>query len=648
MKRLLLLALLLTSFIAKAQDQFYDAVELTNILKAAGGTTLPNPKPADNCPANPEANGCKVASILRKYATDKNNDFRVIALHYQNNPFLKDLIVVPGIAGVDGAALAQTALKSIGGLDVTNFADGLARFLVKRMKEELNILFFEEFEKELQKQKDLQVLFPSTFSILSVAKAEIYNYQKFLPALQQAFEYDLDEFLTNAYQWSVSSTSGLQLLEQLKMNPKTHNVVKMLLYVGKELDHGTHPGELLHRITEESAIDYNQILPDMHAYLGTADLFSQSLRAKSGQHYWISKQEANQFQDLLFTRVYLGLIYESASDSLKFTVSARPQTLKQILTSVAGKMNALQGMVSRLARELSKAETAIDQIIRDGQEAKGSDYYVTAKIVFSLVDQLATSGLLTAVDAKVLEEMKFYTERGSFLVANVESRAYNAAIFDAYTIVDHALVNDESRKLGANVLKPFLKYGTFMATMTTAKTSEEVADAIEAVALPAGSARIKRESAWNIALNAYLGGFYGNETITVNGMEDKGTVTGVFAPVGLAFSRNFRIRKANFSATLFGSVIDIGSLASYRISSENDAVETLPEIKLENIISPGAYFVLGLPRIPVSIGYGYQITPQLREVTADALTLKNRADRWAGFISVDIPLANLWTRTRRN
>lgn len=124
-------------------------------------------------------------------------------------------------------------------------------------------------------------------------------------------------------------------------------------------------------------------------------------------------------------------------------------------------------------------------------------------------------------------------------------------------------------------------------------------------------------------------------------------ILGVFAPVGLAISRNFSMAKNgrwNFSRSLFTSIIDIGALASFRLNNENDEVSTLPEIKLENIVSPGLYGVLGLPRIPISIGGGYQVGPVLSEVSADKLTLGSKSKKRSVFIAVDIPLLNFWTK----
>jgi len=649
MKKFIVAILVAFPTLVVAQSAYYDALELTKLLRGNGGLNLPNPAPADDCKNNPERPGCKAAAILRKYSSIIDNDYRVIAKDYKDkNPFINAYIVVPGAASVDGSKVITNVLSNAGGLDVTNFADGIARFLVKRMKEELNVIFFEQFEKELEKQKDLQLLFPSTYSILATAKTEIYNYQKYLPALRQAFEYDLDEFLTNSYSWSIAAGTDLPLLGELRKDTKVHNTIKLLFYVTKELDHGQHPGDVLHTVSDQKEIDFNALFADCKSYLRAADLFSQSIRSTEDSRYWITKKEAEVFSDLTFLRIYLGLVYQKTPADLKFTVGGTEKELKVILADLAADLTKAQSFVTDFTREAAQAEDAISRITKDKQNVKGSDYFAAAKSIVSLSEVLIESNLVSSqvIDPSVLQDVKFYTDHSSYLFANIESRAYSAAVFEAYTILNKALEKNPKPKDVAAVLKPFLKYGGFVASVTSAEDSQEVADAIEAVALPTGSARIKREVAWNVSLNAYLGWFYGSETIKVNGVNDTGNASGIFAPVGIAVSRNFRICKANFSASLFGSIIDVGALASYRLNGDNGKVETLPQVKLENIISPGAYLVLGLPRIPISIGYGYQISPQLRGVSDTSVKLENRADRWAGFIAVDIPLANLWSKPR--
>ncbi len=78
-----------------------------------------------------------------------------------------------------------------------------------------------------------------------------------------------------------------------------------------------------------------------------------------------------------------------------------------------------------------------------------------------------------------------------------------------------------------------------MATIVQAKNTDDVEKAIEAFALPTGSARIKRESPFNVSLNAYCGLFIGHEKI--KGVEEdkpnKWNSYGVSAPIGISINK---------------------------------------------------------------------------------------------------------------
>lgn len=195
-----------------------------------------------------------------------------------------------------------------------------------------------------------------------------------------------------------------------------------------------------------------------------------------------------------------------------------------------------------------------------------------------------------------------------------------------------------------------MKYGSFMAAVVKAKTSDDIAAAIETVALPAGSSSIKRTVKFNVALNSFVGLHYGNEYIDTDGTtpDGWGTIFGVSAPIGVAGS--FRLGKKAGSLSAFASLIDIGAVASFRF--KDDVASELPPIKLENIFAPGLYAVYNIPQCPISIGYGWQKGPQLREVSIPdpdnpgQMINKNVSSngyRWNFFIAVDIPILNFYS-----
>ena len=119
--------------------------------------------------------------------------------------------------------------------------------------------------------------------------------------------------------------------------------------------------------------------------------------------------------------------------------------------------------------------------------------------------------------------------------------------------------------------------------------------------------------------------------------------------MGLAVSKQLNFPFRSGSISLYASLIDVGAVASLRL--KNDSTEHLPEIKFENIIAPGLHLVYGIPKTPISIGYGWQRGPQLREVHVpdpgggEPINQLVSGYRWAFFLAVDIPLFNIWTRS---
>ncbi len=75
------------------------------------------------------------------------------------------------------------------GLNVTNFADGLAKFLIERGKQELSMAFFDKMKEEFKKYPELKTLFPLTFEILE--EIENHNILTLLQELRDAFAKDL-------------------------------------------------------------------------------------------------------------------------------------------------------------------------------------------------------------------------------------------------------------------------------------------------------------------------------------------------------------------------------------------------------------------------------------------------------------------------
>jgi len=183
---------------------------------------------------------------------------------------------------------------------------------------------------------------------------------------------------------------------------------------------------------------------------------------------------------------------------------------------------------------------------------------------------------------------------------------------------------------------------------------------IETFALPPGSSRIKRQSLFNVSLNASCGLFVGNEVIKgVDPDKPLGQLNsyGLTAPIGISISKGYRYlpwpmseipwfrSEAGWSSTWFISFVDIGSVAAYRFT--NETADQVPTIQLRDIFSPGLFWSLGIPKSPLSFTLGAQVGPNLRKVNDTTNDYsKNTYTRYSASICVDLPVLNLYTKSK--
>jgi hypothetical protein len=161
------------------------------------------------------------------------------------NPFLAPIVFNPlkpakeTVAEAGGDLLSSLSFSSIGGLDVTNIADGLAKFLVKRTREELSIAFFKKFRDAVNGNEDLKVLFPLTVKILLAIDEEVYNYERYIQNLREAFKEDIVTLHHNL--------PGIVPIHHSYFS--AHPVQKSILltgcYLAVELENQTHAGDIL-------------------------------------------------------------------------------------------------------------------------------------------------------------------------------------------------------------------------------------------------------------------------------------------------------------------------------------------------------------------------------------------------------------------
>jgi hypothetical protein len=203
MKRIRLFILsVLVSNIVLAQDIFYDAIKLKPFI-IFDSTLIPNAPPDTtfsfrgfrfsdgDINLNGERDYDEVLKILKNYTSNISTNTDVFNSFSTNN-FINNYL--PGPPN-ESKNIFGTVIRGLGNTDVTAFADGLAKFLVERTKEELNEAFFRKFADFLKYYPEFKTLFPNTNVV--VDNFNSWEYANLLNTLKEAFDKDIKELLSN-------------------------------------------------------------------------------------------------------------------------------------------------------------------------------------------------------------------------------------------------------------------------------------------------------------------------------------------------------------------------------------------------------------------------------------------------------------------
>ncbi len=617
----------------------------------------------------------KIILLLLKYVHDSVTNDRELERNFSTNPFIS--IKENGSVSESNANLLAAAttpkmitgaaglLSGIGGLDVTTIADGMAKFIVKRTKQELSIAFFDDFKKALVSNMGLRTFFPNTLIILNTTDQQVYNYENYINSLRSAFLIDLNSLDQNLPRLIHNNPKLFQKYPEVAL------MLKSGCYIADAMKKGEHPGEVIanYPISYLNPGDMSDNMRDVTGAVQLVQLLNESLR-DTGAVYWVNRQQVELLvNDRMLLRIYLGLMMQKAKNNYGNVNFANKNFVELMrgmdiagtyehYTAVKQYLLSFSGNIGELDAKLNKAKGAGTDSLKIA---------MAAGLINSLIDLLENGGnpeLMALVrrdqnfkDVAQRTQAYFSIARNvTALSTDINKKKYTEAVNRLVIIYNDAVVAHlgEEDTVRRNASR-FMKYSVFMSSVVEAKDPDEVAGIVEAMALPPASARIKRTSNRSIALNAYCGLFIGNEFI--KGVKNEHVVNsyGLTAPIGISFSNgrqhlppfsSEKKYKGKWSHTLFISAVDIGAITAFRFNSENDSVKRIPSVQLSDIISPGVFYSMGIPSTPISLNIGYQAGPLLRKVTQAANTYSDNYNRFSVSICVDLPLLNFYTRPR--
>jgi hypothetical protein len=607
----------------------------------------------------------------------------------------------------------STLLHTVGNADVTNIADGFAKFIVKRVKLELSVTFFQKFKAELAKYPDLQTVFPHTISILNNIDQDIYNYSNYIENLREAFRSDLQIIDQNLP--GIIDNHDAFFKKHFEVGLSLHTAC----YVAGSLRNEMHPGDIL----DGYPTNYFDGMPDgkkavlipIKGSIQFLQLMSYSLKETQNddekQNYWVGMDMIRKLVgDKNALKIYIGLLLQQAKHKyakIQYSTSAADNVFdklndanvvqsfdkdytayKNYILNLGGKVTEITAMIQKSKQPASDSEkvelyakyfTVSTQLLKYAVEIGNLPHLEDIKTLktftvesgkyFGIADE--TSDLAIAVNRKkyadivnhVVTIYKTITEKATDVTSTVKMDNQKKRLI-AQKVVDQiqtdpdvtlaTLASSTTELQGLNkntedtihgvfkITGLIAKYGALMSNMINAKNSDDVANAIENAALPTGSARVKRETISNVALNAYCGLFTGHEKIT--GVNDDQTFNayGLAVPIGVSASLG---TKAGFSHSLFISLVDLGAVAAFRFTDNTTA--QVPSIQLKDIFSPGIFYSLGIPKSPLSVNLGVQAGPNLRKVTKDNNDYSGKTYvRYSLSVCVDIPVLNFYTKPR--
>jgi hypothetical protein len=536
------------------------------------------------------------------------------------------------------------------GFRVTTVADGIAKFLVSRAKEELSIAFFRDFKDQLTKDKRIGELFPSTTATLMLIDDQVYQFNRYLESLRESFIRDLKVLPTNL-------SSYLQSSDIIK-NPTYLLLAEESLELSQLIVNGASTEEIIDFLAYNGPIQQPSklaLLPDstrsqftnMAAGFEVTGLISHSLYSAEGGY--LSPFEVSEALKKPNVRlIYLGLLWQN-SKNITFS---NGKTFQEYLGQMATDLDAAErffDLLKSFSKNYDKAQSQV-KLNRESSKVPGETGYEPYYQFFTSLLELFETGVEVKRTIASIKGQKTMWEDTMFvgirhlndLNFDVRQKNYAASINDMMYVLRIFLPNMDN-----NVRQKIFNYGQFIASVASANNSDEVAAAIDAVALPPGSSRVKKQNYFSAAINAYTGGNVGEERLSNN---TRSTVVGLTAPVGVTMSWMLpKMREKSRSPgsfSLFVPIIDVGALVTYRFNDPTTA--DLPDLSWSNLLAPGVFAVYGLGNdLPISVGFGAQRGPNLRSISATTTDVKVSGWRYGAFLAVDIPVFNLFVQGKK-
>ncbi|HSZ33778.1 MAG TPA: hypothetical protein VK772_10715, partial [Puia sp.] len=552
---------LLCFHVCQAQNVFYDAKRLEPFAKNTDGFVTINVTD-DNINAIDSVLSNYIDTNSLKKDTTKELLIHDIEVIFKDNLFLRFAFNIKRKSFLTTSVEFKQSVApgGIGGLDVSNIADGIAQFLIKRGKEELSIAFFSRLKTFLDNPSnpEFKTLLPATTAFLENINS--YQYSELIQSIRVAFQTDLSNLIVNLNQL-INLPKFQALLAQL---PEIRVAIRSALVIS-ELSQSSgnlpmDPSMVIHQLS--ALKEWKEINQNLAGSWELLDVISQSVLFQNAnlpnndpnRHIWVTLSD---FNDLISNpvglKLFLGMLFQKSA-GIKFMIGSTEMSVQTYFINNASNISAISSIVENFVLLAND----VDRMISDIQAAKGKPTNDQLYTYISKAVNITEYGFKIAnqIQPGIADDHYIIMARNANdMYKNIYSKQYSAAVMNLYLILnqifnqrsdlaDQKIMQLKSKKVTDSVkisainsainspglpdaatLAAVLKYTNFIAAVVKAQSADDVESALEAAALPAGSYSIKQNSTCNISLNGYIGYAW-----------DFNHGSGVYAPIGFSFS----------------------------------------------------------------------------------------------------------------
>jgi hypothetical protein len=532
----------------------------------------------------------------------------------------------------------SNAINSFGIPSQSQLILGTAAFLAERFKTEITLHYLQKMQNTID-QSELKYLFPQTRSLLNFQS--FANQQQIGVLARTAFEQDLHQ-LTDNFMVSLTKEDGFG--QYLKKDPSLQPVARYVMGTSKmfkAIRQGNAPIEIIEQLSTDFDDSKNQ---DFDKTIHILQAFAENLTVNKGKN-WVSTAQLRNSDTMKYV---LALTYHN-NEELAKNIGWLPEEMEKnyvkFFPRIKTLLNSLQQVEHTVAKLRDNANTTINtanttiNTVRDSIRAGNYQDYI------GQMNGILATAIAFLPESKLQKSTQTYLTLSQQILKihqAAESRQYNVVLNNLVQTLSSLYPKPEDAPFSASLSK-VMYYGSFMIEICNARDERQVQRIMNTYAMPVGSYSVKRKSEFSIGVQAYVGGFGGGEWLTTATTEQRLAGNVAFAaPIGIDIAKG----NANGSSfSCFITAVDLGALVSFRMGDSN--INTLPEVRWENVLAPGIQFMYGLPKSPLSIGIGGQIAPALRKYSANGLTTNtNSAFRLGATVAIDIPIFNLYTKNR--